>query len=439
MLALPGAFRETDAFAGRTLDVSLADEHAAVLPLSRRNSTTNGSHRSLRIMDEDKNDTSASVTLSDGFGLGPVNPMSPEYVVDAEGYLRYQKPNDSIDSVDFVIHAAECSVTALEDAYKWVNEEFEKSDLTLELKLDDSPEFFAQCSPTSASPRAVTIYVGLGCVPVLVGITNRLLHLQKSGPTLLEMELQGRLTEFTASARWHPRTNPVGTLVYDYIDERNTSSSTVDAILLIFFHEIAHALRGHLWIKPDSDQIASVHRRALESDADWSAGYLFVQYQLDKLRRASQKVDDHLAEMGERLAVASASLNCALQLWRSDTSKLYHLPHVRTRDNLYGAEEAWRTHNLSLDFPELINTAYSQLALLDRLLAPRMPQWVTEDDARNLADEAEWHSVTLPTIRALSEKLLQLEHGGIAGQRSDGTSISEIRPNYRAKSFYSYS
>lgn len=391
-------------------------------------------------MDQDVKDNSESATLSDGFGLGPVNPMSPEYAADAEGYLRYEKPDDSIDSVDFVIHAAECSVTALKDAYKWVNEEFRKSNLTLELKLDDSPGFFAQCRLAASNPtRAVTIYVGLGCIPVLVGITNRLLHMQKSGPILLEMELQGRLTEFTASAKWHPRTNPVGTLVYDYVDERNTSSSTVDAILLILFHEVAHALRGHLWIRPDPDAIGSAHRRALESDADWCAGYLFVQYQLDKLTREGRVVDDHLAEMGERLAVASASLNCALQVWRSDTSKLYHLPHVRTRDNLYGAEEAWRTHNLSLDFIGLINTAYSQLGLLDGLLAPRMPQWVPQGDPRNLTDETEWHSVTLPTIRALSQKLLQLEHGRPTGQRSVETSTSEIRPNYRAKSFYSYS
>lgn len=390
-------------------------------------------------MVHDKNDTSASAPFSDGFGLGPVNPMSPEYATNAKGYLRYEKPHDSVDSVDFVIHAAECSVTALQDAYKWVDREFGKSHLTLELKLDDSPGFFAQCCPSPGPDRVVSIYVGLGCVPVLVGITNRLLHMQKAGPIFLEMELQGRLAELTTPVKWHPRTNPVGTLIYDYVDERNTSSSTADALLLIFFHEIAHALRGHLWIRPNAEVSGSAHRRALESDADWVAGYLFVQYQMDKLRRKCQKADDYLTEMGERLAVASASLNCALQVWRTDTSKFYHLPHVRTRDNLYGAEEAWRTHKLSLDFLELINTAYSQLALLDRLLAPRMPQWVTREDSGNLADETEWHTITLPTLLALSEKLLQLENGRVIGQRSAGTSISEIRPNYRATSFYSSS
>jgi len=391
-------------------------------------------------MDQNKPDISTSRILSDGFGLGPINPMSPEYAADAEGYLRYKKPDDSIDSLDFVIHAAECSVTALKDALQWVNEEFGKSDLTLELKLDDSPGVFAQCCPVaSVQGRAATIYVRLGCVPVLTGITNRLLHLQKSGPVLLEMELQGRLTGFTASERWHPRTNPVGTLLNDYLSERNTSSSTADALLLIFFHEAAHALRGHLWIRPEPPAIASVHRRALESDADWAAGYLFVLYQLDKLKRENQILEDHLAEMGERLAIASASLNCTLQVWRSDTSNVYHLPHVRTRDNVYGAEEAWRTHNLPLDFLGLINTAYSQLVLLDRLVAPRMPEWVAQDDPRNLADDTEWRSVTLPTIRALDEQLLQLEYRSIKRRRSLVTSIAETGPNYRAASFYSYS
>lgn len=113
--------------------------------------------------------------------------------------------------------------------------------------------------------------------------------------------------------KWHPTRNPVGRLVYDYGNERDTSTSTADSVQLLFFHEIAHALRGHAWINPQDGVGAAAHRRALESDADWCAGYLFVKHELLKLSAADRLVEENLTKLCERLAVASASLNWALQ------------------------------------------------------------------------------------------------------------------------------
>lgn len=129
--------------------------------------------------------------FSDGFGIKPENPMSPEYATDAVGYLHYDK--SAPDAQQVVSHAASLTVARLTEAFQWIINELIDTDLTLDFMLDDSTPFFAQCTPTKSFPnRAITIYFGLGCIPVLVGITNRLLHMQKSGPIALEAEMQGR-------------------------------------------------------------------------------------------------------------------------------------------------------------------------------------------------------------------------------------------------------
>ena len=387
---------------------------------------------------ENEQELSALAIFSDGFGIGPENAMSPEYVGEAIGYLQYNKPNNSLDPQHIVVHAANSTVIELTKAFKWITDELGDADLALDFKLDDTPYFFAQCRRTRDLPnRALTIYVGLGCIPVFVGITNRLLHMQNAGPIMLEAEMQGRLNMLMPMDKWHPKINPVGRLIYDYVNERNTSTSTVDSVLLIFFHEIAHALRGHAWIKPSSDVSEEAHRRALESDADWCAGYLFMKYELRKLSSEDRSVQKNLIEICERLAVASASLNCALQVKSDNASELYHLPYMRTRDNFFGAELAWHEFNLPHNFVDLINEAYGQLALLDKILAQRLEQWIAQDDPRNIADEAERQTITEPIVRGFHEEALQFERGPIKGARVLWNSIKHPKPSYRPKSFYS--
>jgi Zn-dependent peptidase ImmA (M78 family) len=391
-------------------------------------------------MIDNKKDINVLEIFSDGFGTGPENAMSPEYACDAIGYLQYQKPIGSIDPQHIVIHAANSAVSELKKPFKWIADELADADLTLDFMLDDTPYFFAQCTPTRGQPnRALTIYIGLGCIPVFVGITNRLLHFQKAGPLMLEAEMQGRLNIHMSTEKWHPKSNPVGMLTYDYVDERNTSTSTVDAMLLIFFHEVAHALRGHAWIRPNSATNAKAHRRALESDADFCAGYLFMKYELQKLDNENRMGEEPLSELCQRLAVASASLNCALQVRINDASELYHLPHMRTRDNYFGAELAWNESKIEYDFVEFINDAYGQLGILDKIIAQRLSTWIAQDDPRNVSDENERKTTTELIVRGFHERALQLERGPIKGARILWNSIMYPKLNFRPASYYLHS
>lgn len=375
--------------------------------------------------------------LSDGLGNRPRNPMSLEYADEAKAYLGYKRPAEEPDAQHVVQHAAGLTITELQKAFEWVNNELNCTDITLDLKLDDTTFFFAQCQPTSREPDpAFTIYIGLGCIPAFVGITNRVLHMQNAGPLVLEFEMQGRLSAFSSMEKWHPSRNPVGVLNYDYVRERNTSTSTADTTLLLFFHEVAHALRGHAWIKAREGVSIEAHSRAKESDADWCAGYLFVKHELTKLTLANALNEENLSDLCDRLAVASASLNCAFQVKSNLSSELYHLPHTRAMDNLYGAELAWREFNISVSFVDLINEAYGQLTLLDRMLSQRLEQWVARDDPRNIVDEAEKQTVTDQIVRGFHEEALRFERGPIKGARIAWESVMHPKTDYRPRSFY---
>lgn len=375
--------------------------------------------------------------LSDGVGNRPQNPMSLDYAHEAKAYLGYNRPAEEPDSQDIVLHAADQTVADLQKAFDWVNNQLNYTGITLDLKLDDTPFFFAQCQPTSREPEpAFTIYIGLGCIPAFVGITNRILHMQNAGPLTLEIEMQGRLSIFSPLKKWHPSSNPVGVLSYDYLRDRNTSTSTADTTLLLFFHEVAHALRGHAWIKARDGVSAGNHTRAKESDADWCAGYLFVKHELAKLILANGINEENLSDLCDRLAVASASLNCAFQVKSDLSSGDYHLPYTRAMDNLSGAEIAWREFNISASFVDLFNKAYNQLTLLDPMLSQRLEQWIARNDPRNIADEAEKETVTDSIIHGFHEEALRFERGPIKGARIAWKSLVNPKPNYRPRSFY---
>lgn len=381
-----------------------------------------------------------SLTLSalfDGIGNGPQNPISFEYASEAKAYLGYKRPDGEPHSQHIVLHAAEKTVSELEKAFEWVNSQLDCTNITIELKLDDTTYFFAQCQPRSREPEpAFRIYIGLGCIPAFVGISNRILQMQNAGPLMLEIEMQGLRSGFSSVAKWHPSDNPVGVLIYDYVRERNTSTSTADTTLLLFFHEVAHALRGHAWIQARDGVNIRAHKRAKESDADWCAGYLFVKHELAQLTKVDGLCVESLINLCDRLAVASASLNCVFQVKSDLSSQDYHLPYTRAMDNLSGAEIAWREFNISANFADLINKAYGQLVLLDGMLAQRLEQWVARDDPRQIADEAEKQSITDPIVRGFLEEALQYERGPIKGARNAWEAFLRPKPDYRPRSFY---
>ena len=338
----------------------------------------------------------------------------------AQQYLTYPTPKKGEEKraeQDVVSVVAKCTCTEVETALTWVKSALRGTNLVIDFRFEDSTEFVAECKNTGTlAARSYGICIGLGCVPIFVGITNRLRHVLLHGPLLLEAEMQGHIPML--ADKWDPEHNPVGTLMYDWIDEPNTTTSTVDTMLLLFFHEIAHAVRGHFCVSRPVDFTPEAYRRALESDADWCAGYMFMKYEIENLKQSGKLDQNSPDALCSRLAVAAASLNCALQVEGNLESKAYHLPYNRTMDNLFGAAVAWHEFGLKASFDDRINDAIGRLIVVDKILAHRLAQWVRYDDPRNEVDQQERRTSTETITQAFHEEALKWERGPVVGARA---------------------
>jgi len=351
-----------------------------------------------------------SYNFIDGARRKISTPLPVQKIIKARAYLDFNKGKYAQAVCNNVCEIAHFSFEKLQSAFDWVTSNIAETDFALHFELIDTNQFSAQCEKTGDFPnRACVVSVSLGCVPSLVGITNRMLHLQKSGPMMLAMQLQGD----GPLEKWDPMDEPVGITVYDYGNELNTCESTADAMVLMLFHEVSHALRGHPWIGGASGFDEEIHRRALESDADWYAGYLFTKYELKKLEAKLSSCADDFRQIALRLAVSTATLNFALQLHSDKSLPIYHLPYVRTLDNLYGAEAAWVEEKTPGDFRDLMNSAYDTLSLTDRIVSYALPQWIRRDAPESIIDEKERLQITEPALRSLYAEVSAMERGPV--------------------------
>jgi hypothetical protein len=352
--------------------------------------------------------------FTDGFGLRPMNPMSPEWIGDAQGYLNFKRSLPGPCNEAVVVHAARLSVIKIQAAFDWIN-----SDL-----LDDTPLFFAQMQPVKDFPsRVCTIYVGLGCVPIFVGITNRLHHMRESGPLTLAMESQGT---GAFGKKWDPIEDPVGTLTFEYGRVPNTSTYTADAMLLLLFHEATHALRGHSWISRSISVHPDDHNRALETDADWGAGYLFVKYELQMASKNSALKEADLAEIVSRLVLASTALLFALQIHSNTATTQYHLPYCRATDIFHGAEVAWREHGGLADFIKLRDGSIGHLGIIDQIVGHNLSGWVEHGSTRHELDENAKLTITQSIVHGFHDQASIVERGPIVGGRDSWRKIRKL-------------
>lgn len=346
-----------------------------------------------------------------------MSPMSIEHFDTAEKYLCFNTSESGPSNLSAVRNAAALSIIEMQKCFEWIKSETNLTALSLEFRLDDTNYLFAQCQSFGRVPnRLCKIFIGLGCVPIFVGISNRLLHLRKAGALQLLIEIGATTPKDEFVEQWDPKANPVGWLKYEYGLTPNTSTSTADAMSLIFFHEAAHATRGHVWIRRHSSVAPGDHRRALESDADWCAGYLFMKYELQKLSQESKNNEEVVSAVITRLVLASATLHFALQL-HSEESSSYHFPYTRMHDNAYGASAAWRAAGLPGDFFKIANDSYGHMGLIDEIVSDKIEQWIRRDDSRNILDEKSKRAITDPIIDGFRFQALSLEQGPIKGAR----------------------
>jgi hypothetical protein len=136
---------------------------------------------------------------------------------------------------------------------------------------------------------------------------------------------------------------------------------TRDAMLLLYFHELAHVVFGHCdFLTDDSDQI-----RALELDADFQSGSMFLLWVGDGERweRCANNAEDRVS----RLIRGGALLNIALKRY-SARSLEYHFPTNRMQAVLAGGAYAGEKRRFNPNFSsELSGNDYWFSRLNDEL------------------------------------------------------------------------
>ncbi|WLI46900.1 hypothetical protein PSH84_08515 [Pseudomonas beijingensis] len=120
----------------------------------------------------------------------------------------------------------------------------------------------------------------------------------------------------------------------------------LDACLLLYFHELAHAIHGHCDYEPENDDEA----RALESDADFNAGTMFGVWvwHLPATYRKPKSEED----MFRRIIRASYLLGTLLKAMSARSTE-YHHPTNRIRTFLGGGVFAFDSLGKSMKFDEV--------------------------------------------------------------------------------------
>ena len=176
------------------------------------------------------------------------------------------------------------------------------------------------------------------------------------------------------------------------------TEQAMDAVLLLYFHELAHVLFGHTSIQISNDN----ERRAIEADADFNAGSMLSLYLL------GQKQD--IPNVEKRLVHASLLLGTVLKAISGKSGK-YHYPSIRTIMYVAGGESAVNAVlksspgkknyvNWSHSLPKYMSKFLSALRATSMACFGGTEQGITKD-------VSEFENITFPLRDQLKDGILQ--------------------------------
>jgi hypothetical protein len=316
----------------------------------------------------------------------------------------------------------------------WLNEQCYDDKVQFILRFDDHNAFDACIvKPVIANSewREYPIIVGLGCIPVLLSVANILSQL------LYDTTFSGYY-EFMRYTRIY---GPMGMLTYDSIDDGNgferTTRIALDALILVFLHEATHGCRGHLHFPQTKRPFKHIsYQKAMESDADWGAGYMFVKGLLAGLSpRTGHSATTESKELAERLACAIQTNLLGFQSTRKpDESGLvyqaYHLPYTRIRCTVFGAKLAWeKSGTLGVDFFATFYEGLIKLYRSDDLFRSACAGWVGHDEQLTKDDWGIHDYFTLARLAEVHIALAHLEAGPMRSIRMNFPAVI-VEPTY---------
>lgn len=309
---------------------------------------------------------------------------APEQICQASVYLNYETGGESVHRE---ILTAVATQAAIELAMwtTWINTIAVQDGVTFQLLFADCNAFGAQLiSPIAGSePGSYSIVISLGCIPFLVGAANRLVTMRPindsfTSPFVFHVE----------DGKWDPSTDPIGILTNEQGNNvyAKTQRTAVDSLILMLLHEAAHGCRGHPWV-PKSVQKLIPNCRALESEADWGIGYLYVIGKASGMPTTRAALDQYALD---RFVTANLCSYLGFQANnRNGVPSKYYLPYTRMVCAFDGVHQAL----LELAHPDaeivnMLNSSMERYAMLEMEFPQIYTGWVSHYDPRAISDLA---------------------------------------------------
>lgn len=281
-----------------------------------------------------------------------------------------------------VRHVAELAAAELSTLLDWANQSAAKSGWHLTLSLLDRLEFGASVAAYSSAKRA-SISISLGCVRRLIGAANKLAQVEFFPPMT-----RPTITE-EAFCEWSD-TEPIGMLMVGHRVTDRTYRTAIDAMVLLFLHEVGHTFCQHfLWNLAD-DEVA----RAAETEADAMAGFMFGGWQ-------STRAGGHRSKV-ERAVRASEALHVWLQASPKRSAR-YHLPPNRVECITHGVVKS-RIGGRRAD--EWVNNQRYLLADYYMYAPEAFASWRTHADPSVVSDRHQLQRQSFPLFRRLARESL---------------------------------
>lgn len=298
----------------------------------------------------------------------------------------------------------------------WANELSNEMGMAIELVLADRAGFYATVadhSVDSAKPleKKAVITIHLGCIPRLLGLANRMVFSARASSVAFAI-MNGFEGFPVIAPKWDPLDGPVGRVVADEdFSFSKTARIIIDSIVIMFLHEVSHVIRAHLHhpgvVNKKCKLTKFLYSRAAESDADASAGWLFIAgHRREEIKAVTEEICRSDNNVIHRLALSSVCNYVALQIrFKTDLSlsSPYHFASTRADCIVFGAQQAWLQFGGSEhDFEVNVNEAYQFVARFEEVMPFAIRSWTDRESQESVLDFSIYKKLTLMLIDEIS-------------------------------------
>lgn len=300
------------------------------------------------------------------------------------------------------------SAVVLSSCNDWINSVISAHRQTIDIFFSDGTMFNARAGryKCAAGTWQWGIEINLGSIARLLGCANRVLQMIENNYLLT-----GDYTAFGSprSLEWDPLGDPVGILTTtEQYDLESSFRLTVQALQLVYFHEVAHILSAHPYVPVMSEPSHSdyaLYRRAVESEADFGAGWLYSWYTDNHSIACAGPDEENQEQHGKELVMAAMATYIAFQLSSNPAvaGKEYHLPPTRVSCILSGAAGWFKNFSPDRGLDEFVQRIFG-VSPVDFIFSQLSRQWLAPSSESYSQDKAAFENETKKRFKEIREQ-----------------------------------